>query len=107
MIFAMTHIPPDQHQQPHAYTTAETSGKAIGALILGILSLTSCGPIAGIIAIILGNSATDEINRSGGRLAGEGLAKAGVIMGWVSIALLVVVILFACVIFGLAGLANA
>ncbi len=56
--------------------------------MLGILGLVSCQPL-GIAAVILGKQATAEIAASGGRLGGEGLAKVGVILGWVAVALLV------------------
>lgn len=60
-------------------------------MVLGILGLVSCQPL-GIAAIILGNQASEEIAASGGRLGSEGLAKAGVIMGWVAVALLALMI---------------
>jgi len=64
------------------------SGKAVAALVLGILGLVSC-QVLGVAAIVVGNQATAEIAASGGRLGGEGLAKVGVILGWVAVALLV------------------
>jgi hypothetical protein len=66
---------------------APNSGKAIAALICGIVGLTSCG-LVGIVAIVLGNQALREIAASGGRVEGEGLARAGVVMGWISVALM-------------------
>jgi hypothetical protein len=57
---------------------AAMSGKALASLILGVL--TFCVPVlAAIPAIILGILALVEINRSGGRLPGKGLAIAGLI----------------------------
>lgn len=63
------------------------SGKAVTALVLGILGLVTC-QVLGVAAIIVGKQATDEIAASGGRLGGEGLAKVGIILGWVAVALL-------------------
>ena len=37
--------------------------------------------LVGIAAIFLGRSAQQEIARSGGALTGEGMAKAGIILG--------------------------
>src|SRR5207302_195221 len=55
-----------------------TSGKAVASLILGILSF--CLPvILGIPAIILAILGLRDINRSQGRLKGQGLAIAGII----------------------------
>jgi hypothetical protein len=65
------------------------------SMILGILSLVCCGLLAGIPALILGNSAQKEIAASGGAQSGEGMAKAGVILGWISIALSILGLIFA------------
>lgn len=63
------------------------SGKAVTALVLGIVGIVVC-QVVGVAAIIVGKQANDEIAASGGRLGGEGLAKAGIILGWVAVALL-------------------
>ena len=54
---------------------AKTSGVAIASLILGILGF--CG-ITALVGLILGIVALVKINRSGGRLSGQGLAIAGI-----------------------------
>ena len=65
----------------------ETNSKATWSLIAGILSLTFCGLIAGIVAIIVGKQAQEEIAASGGRQDGESRAKVGIILGWISVAI--------------------
>lgn len=62
----------------------ETPGKAIAALVTGILGLTMCGcfPL-GIVAWVLGKQAEGEIVASQGRLGGAGVAKAGWITGMI------------------------
>jgi hypothetical protein len=62
--------------------------KALWSMILGILGLVCCG-FAGIAALILGNQAKQEIAASGGTQTGEGMAKAGVILGIISIVILI------------------
>ena len=62
-----------------------TNGKAVASLVFGILWLGGLGSIA---AIILGHIARTEIRQRGG--TGGGLALAGVILGYVGLALLVV-----------------
>jgi prepilin-type processing-associated H-X9-DG protein len=54
---------------------AKTSGMAIASLVLGILGL--CG-ITALVGLILGIISLGKINRSGGRLSGQGLAIAGI-----------------------------
>jgi hypothetical protein len=67
--------------------------KATWALVTGILSLLCCSPL-GVVAIILGRGAEQEIRTTG--QGGAGLAKAGFILGIVALALLLLqIILFA------------
>lgn len=84
-------MPPGPPPGPWA-TPPPNSGKAVAALVLGILGVVSC-QVLGIAAIVLGQQANEEIAASGGRLGGEGFAKAGLIMGWVAVALLVLTVL--------------
>ena len=67
--------------------TQEMNTKATWSLIGGILSVTLCGLIVGIAAIIVGKQAQTEIAASGGLQGGETRAKFGIILGWVSVAL--------------------
>ncbi len=62
-------------------------------MILGILSPLCCGIITGIPALILGNIAKKDIAGSGGMQKGEGMVKAGVILGIISIVFTVIVII--------------
>lgn len=57
------------------------SGRAIAALILGILSLVCMGFLTGVPAIILGSMELKAIKAGGAPLAGEGVAKVGYILG--------------------------
>ncbi|MGZ5416838.1 MAG: DUF4190 domain-containing protein [Nocardioides sp.] len=62
------------------------SSKAVASLVVGIISpiLGFCCAViglVGIVAIVLGRSAQKEIAASNGTLTGEGMAKAGVILG--------------------------
>lgn len=60
-----------------------TNGKAIGSMVCGVLTTMTAG-ITGIPAVILGHTARAEIRRTG--QGGDGLAMAGLILGWLSIA---------------------
>jgi hypothetical protein len=68
----------------------QTSGMAIGSLIASILGLTLFPTIGSIIGLILGYMARNQIRDSRGTMGGEGLAKAGIIIGWIGIALAVI-----------------
>lgn len=62
-----------------------TNGKATGSLVASVLGFF-CG-IGFIVGLILGYSARKEIQASGGQQGGEGLATAGIVIGWVGVAL--------------------
>ncbi len=81
---------------PPKHTAAETtppktSGMAIASLVLGLLSFVSCGLTALItspLGLILGLVAINKINKSSGRLRGQGYALAGTIISGVTIFLI-------------------
>ncbi|MFD7132385.1 DUF1707 and DUF4190 domain-containing protein [Streptomyces sp. NPDC059894] len=60
-----------------------TNGKAVGAMVCGVLTTMTMG-VTGIPAVILGHSARAEIRRTGE--GGEGFALAGLVLGWLSVA---------------------
>ena len=64
---------------PNFGQPSATSGKAIASLILGVFSLLCC--LTGIPAIIFGALGLGDVNRSGGRVTGSGLAIAGIVLG--------------------------
>jgi hypothetical protein len=74
----------------------KNSSLAVWSLVLGILGLllllVCIGPLFAIPGVICGHVAYSRIKRSNGALTGEGLALAGLITGYISIALAVVVI---------------
>lgn len=75
---------------------APTDGKATASLVLGLLSLV-CGLLAGIPAIILGHISLSNIKKSGGRLKGEGIALAGLIMGYISLVAIPFILIIAAI----------
>lgn len=65
-----------------------TSTNAIISLIAGLLGFFGILPLIGsVVAIITGHMAKKEIRESAGTITGEGLATAGQILGYVSLAL--------------------
>lgn len=92
---------PAQPARPQAYQPyvgePQTDGKATGSLVLGILSLLCFSFLAGIPAVILGHMSRKNIRQSMGRLKGDGMALAGLIMGYVSIAFIPVILIIAAI----------
>jgi len=62
-----------------------TNGMAIGSLVCGLLGFLTC--ISAIVAVILGHIARKQIRESGGTQQGEGMALAGLILGYIVIGL--------------------
>jgi type IV pilus assembly protein PilA len=70
----------------------QTSGKAVASLICGILSFFFP---AAIVAVIMGHLSLSDIRRSAGRLSGRGMAIAGLVLGYLGLAVLPVLIIAA------------
>lgn len=66
---------------------------SVWSLVLGILSIFSCGPLTGIPAIICGHLARSKIKMDPDNLSGEGMALAGLIMGYFSVVLVILIII--------------
>ncbi|MGH9477138.1 MAG: DUF4190 domain-containing protein [Terriglobales bacterium] len=69
----------------------QVNGFAIASLVLGIVWLDGVGSV---LAIIFGHIALKQIQRSGGYSTGRGMAIAGLVLGYIGIAGLILVILF-------------
>jgi hypothetical protein len=78
-------MPMAQQYQPQQQLGVEINGKAVAALVCGVLF---CTGILGIISLALGKSAQREIEAGMG--IGRPLAKAGRILGWIGIAFTIV-----------------
>lgn len=71
--------------------TPQACGMATASLIFGVVGLCCVG-IAAIPAVVLGHQAKAKIQASGGALTGEGAAVAGLVLGYLTIALWGVII---------------
>ena len=73
---------------------AQTSGKAIASFVCGLFLFAF--PLS-ILAIIFGHLSVSEIRRSAGRIKGEGLAIAGLILGYVGLAAIPAILIVAAI----------
>lgn len=97
--------PPGLPGQPNT----PTDGLAIAAMVVGILSIVGicCWPVAivlAIVAIVLGHVSARSIKSSQGAKAGAGMAKAGFILGYISLALIMALVAFGLLTKGMSGL---
>jgi hypothetical protein len=76
-------------QGPYGYPPPHrpTNGLAIASLILGILWIYWVGSV---LALIFGYVARNQIRQRGD--AGDGLAVAGIVLGWIGVAMIVLLI---------------
>jgi type IV pilus assembly protein PilA len=72
-----------------------TNGKAVGSLVSGLLIFFA--PFSSIVAIILGHLSLSEIRKSSGRLKGQGLATAGLGLGYMGIAAIPFILIIAAI----------
>ena len=86
--------------QPPYGQPQQTSTKAVVALVLGIVGVFFCSIFVGIAALVVGRSAVNEVDASGGRTGGRGMAKAGWILGIVDIVLGALELVFVFSVYG-------
>lgn len=83
-----------------------TSSLAVVSLVAGLLGWTLAPWLGSIIAIITGHMARAEIRRDPAGLEGDGLAIAGLVLGWAMVLLSLFTVLAVVLFFGgLAALA--
>jgi hypothetical protein len=76
-----------------------TSTLAIVSLVAALLGFTFVPIVGGIVAIVTGYLARNETRSVPPRASGDGMATAGMIMGWIQVGLLVVGVCCAIVYF--------
>jgi hypothetical protein len=80
----------ENNPQIHYAAQLPTSTLAIISMIAGILGFTVFPVIATIVALVTGYAARKETRAVPPKVGGDGLATAGIIMGWVQVGLTVV-----------------
>jgi hypothetical protein len=82
-------------------TYPRTSGTAVASLVFGVLSWIVLPFIGAILAIVLGHSARGEIRRSPpGTIEGDGMALAGLLLGWAHLFVVIACVFVVFVFFG-------
>ena len=76
-----------QQVPPPPMYAAQTSTLAIISLIGGIAGWTVLPFLGSVVAVITGHMAKSEIKKGGGMITGNGMATAGLILGYIALAL--------------------
>ncbi|MGH8114279.1 MAG: DUF4190 domain-containing protein [Rhodanobacteraceae bacterium] len=70
-----------------------TSSLAVVSLVFGVLAYFFLPGVGALVAVICGHSARSEIRRAPpGTIEGDGMALAGLILGWIQLACAIVAI---------------
>jgi hypothetical protein len=72
------------------YNVLPSSTLAIVSLVAGILGFTAMPIIGSIVAIWAGYAARNETRSIPPKASGDGMATAGIVMGWIQIGLAIV-----------------
>ena len=85
-----------------------SSTLALISLIAGILGFTALPILGGIVALFTGYAARKETRAVPAKFSGDGLATAGIIMGWIQVGLAVIgICCFAAYFLFFVGVVNA
>jgi hypothetical protein len=90
----MSEFPQSEYPQQEypSSSFAETNVLALISLISGVLAWLGLFGLGGVVAVITGHIAKNQIRASMGQQTGEGLANAGLVLGYLNIVLTLVVL---------------
>lgn len=83
--------PPAPSPEPAYVQQQGTNGFGVASLVLGILWIFWLGSA---LALVFGYIALGQIKKSGNRQGGKGLAIAGIVLGWIGVAVLLLTLVF-------------
>jgi hypothetical protein len=91
--------PPGYPPYPgYVYAPARpTNGMAIASMVVSIAAFLACGGILGIVGALLGHTARKQIRERGEE--GDGMALAGIIVGWIGFGVGLIVVAIYVVMF--------
>jgi len=81
---------------PSGFQPPATNGLAIASFVLGLVGWVPCG-VGSVVAVVLGFVARHKIRESHGRQGGDGLALAGIVLGFLAIAFLIAILVLGAV----------
>lgn len=91
--------PPPAPPAPQAALPV-TSTLAVISLVSGLLGWTLLPFLGSLVAVVCGHLARAEIRRARGNLEGDGLAVAGLVLGYLALGLCLLVVVAAFLFFG-------
>ena len=76
------HLPQPAPGVPYLMTPPSPNGMAIASLVLGVIGVLGAAIFTSLPAIICGHIARRQIRNAEGREGGDGMAMAGLVMGY-------------------------
>lgn len=77
-----------------------TNSLAVVSLVFGILAFICLPGLGALVAVICGHSARSEIRRApAGSVEGDGMALAGLILGWLQIGFMILLLCVVALVF--------
>ncbi len=92
---AQPSVPAAATELPPPLANRSTPGLTIASFVCGLVSFTGLSILTGIPAVILGHMALKLYREEPDRYEGRGLAVAGLVLGYVRVAVLFVIVMFA------------
>jgi Domain of unknown function (DUF4190) len=89
------------------YIEPPTSAYAIASLVFGILGFVGLPLIGSIAAIVFGYIARGELRTAQGGMKGDNIAMVGLVLGYVGVALAVLLVLFILLIVGVSVFSHS
>jgi len=88
------------YPQNSGYPVMPTSTLAIVSLVAGVLSFVMLPIVGAVVAIWTGYEARKETRSVPPRASGDGLATAGIVLGWIHVGVLVITLCCVIAYFG-------
>jgi hypothetical protein len=87
-------VPTAMGAPPPPFCLPQSSGKALASLIFGLFFFVFP---AAVVAIVFGHLSLSEIRKSAGRMTGRGMAMAGLILGYIGVAMIPFILIVAAI----------
>jgi uncharacterized protein DUF4190 len=76
----------------YAPAAPRLSAWALASMICGIVSIAGFQTVIAILAIIFGFIGRNEVKKSAGQIEGDGFALAGIVLGFISVGIGIIII---------------
>jgi hypothetical protein len=98
----LRHVGPDHGVPASRPPAGRTHGLAVASVVVGIIgaigSVFFYGVVLAVVALVLGYTAKGDMDRAGGLAEGRSTAVAGIVLGWVGLAIALTILTIALIV---------